>query len=58
MSERLADQLTIRIATTERAHLERIAHEQRRSVGDVVRDGVKIILAHNQSTRASAPIEA
>lgn len=54
MSERLADQITIRLTTTERAAIERIAREEQRSVAFVARQGVRLLLGQDVALATSA----
>lgn len=48
MTVNLADQLTIRLTPAERAELEAVAREQDRSIGFVVREGVRLLLAQKR----------
>jgi predicted transcriptional regulator len=43
--DRLADQITIRLTTEERAAIERIAEAEQRSVAFVARQGVRRLLS-------------
>ena len=47
VSDRLADQITIRLTTEERAAIEQIADAQERSVAFVARQGVRMLLGKN-----------
>jgi predicted transcriptional regulator len=50
VAERLNDQLTIRVAATERVALEHMAHEQNRSVAYLARSAIQLLL----DTKAAA----
>jgi hypothetical protein len=58
VSDRLADQITIRLTTEERTAIERIAEEEQRSVAFVARQGVRMLLGQNPQTTPPAPAAA
>lgn len=55
MSERLTNQVCMRLTATERAKLERLAKAQRRSLGYIAREGIRQLEEHREEVVVVRP---
>ena len=55
MSERLTNQVCVRLTAAERAKLERLAEAQRRSLGYIAREGIRQLEEHREEVVVVRP---